>query len=61
MAVNPSAAWMLITRSSLQKELLRIWHETGVTLSLLTHNIEEALLLADRIMGPGSRRVPCGQ
>jgi NitT/TauT family transport system ATP-binding protein len=47
---EPFGSLDAITRSSLQKELLRIWHETGVTIVFVTHNIEEALLLADRIM-----------
>ncbi|NMA54348.1 MAG: ABC transporter ATP-binding protein [Firmicutes bacterium] len=47
---EPFGSLDAITRSGLQKELLRIWHETGVTIIFVTHNIEEALLLADQIV-----------
>ncbi len=38
------------TRFILQDELLRIWHETGKTVVVVTHSIDEALTLADRIV-----------
>jgi len=38
------------TRSDLQDELLKIWEETGVTIIFVTHNIEEALLLTNKII-----------
>lgn len=47
---EPFGSLDAITRAGLQTELLRIWQETGVTIIFVTHNIEEALLLADRIM-----------
>lgn len=47
---EPFGSLDAITRTSLQNELLRIWRETGVTIVFVTHNIEEALLLADSIM-----------
>lgn len=34
----------------LQKELLSIWSETGKTILFITHSIDEALLLSDRIL-----------
>ena len=34
----------------LQEELLSIWSETGKTILFITHSIDEALLLSDRIL-----------
>lgn len=38
------------TRFIMQEELLRIWEQTGKSVIFVTHSIDEALLLADRIM-----------
>jgi len=38
------------TRFLLQDELLRIWERTGKTVLVVTHSIDEAILLADRIV-----------
>jgi NitT/TauT family transport system ATP-binding protein len=37
-------------RTELQEELLRLWQGTGQTVVFVTHDIEEALLLGDRIV-----------
>jgi NitT/TauT family transport system ATP-binding protein len=37
------------TRASLQDELAQIWESTGKTILFITHDISEAILLADRI------------
>ncbi|MBI3967953.1 MAG: ABC transporter ATP-binding protein [Chloroflexi bacterium] len=37
------------TRALLQEELLRIWAATGKTVLFITHSIDEALVLGDRI------------
>lgn len=37
-------------RFILQEELLSIWEETGKTVLFITHSIDEALLLSDRIL-----------
>jgi NitT/TauT family transport system ATP-binding protein len=38
------------TRNMLQKELLRIWERTHKTIVFVTHNVDEAVFLADRVM-----------
>jgi NitT/TauT family transport system ATP-binding protein len=38
------------TRYLLQEELLRIWERTGKTVIFVTHSIDEALILADKIV-----------
>ena len=39
----------------MQKELLKLWRSAGFTALLVTHDVEEALLLAKRIFIFGSR------
>lgn len=46
---EPLGALDAQTRLILQEELLRVWEASGKTVVYITHNIEEALLLADRI------------
>lgn len=38
------------TRSILQAELVNIWQKVGSTVIFITHNIQEALLLGDRVL-----------
>jgi len=38
------------TRERLQAELLSIWHETNKTVLFITHEIEEAVALADKVL-----------
>jgi NitT/TauT family transport system ATP-binding protein len=37
------------TRNMLQKELLRIWQKTQKTIVFVTHNVDEAVFLGDRV------------
>jgi len=46
---EPFAALDAQTRESLQDELLRIWERTGKTVVFITHGIEEAVYLGQRV------------
>ncbi|MEM4156627.1 MAG: ABC transporter ATP-binding protein [Archaeoglobaceae archaeon] len=46
---EPLSALDAQTRNVMQSELVRIWQETRKTIIYVTHNIEEAVYLADRI------------
>jgi ABC-type nitrate/sulfonate/bicarbonate transport system ATPase subunit len=46
---EPFAALDAQTRLLLQEEILEIWEETRKTILLVTHNVEEAVFLSDRI------------
>lgn len=39
-----------ITRMELQEWLMEMWQETGSTMLMITHDIDEAILLADRVI-----------
>jgi NitT/TauT family transport system ATP-binding protein len=47
---EPLAALDAQTRAIMQEELLRIWASLGKTVVYVTHSLEEALLLGDRIV-----------
>jgi NitT/TauT family transport system ATP-binding protein len=55
---EPFAAVDAQTRETLQEELLSIWERTGKTVVFITHSIDEAIFLSDRIAvmssSPGS-------
>ncbi|HVK21106.1 MAG TPA: ABC transporter ATP-binding protein [Actinokineospora sp.] len=46
---EPFAALDAQTRESLQDELLRIWERTGKTIVFITHSIDEAVYLGQRV------------
>jgi nitrate/nitrite transport system ATP-binding protein len=47
---EPLSALDALTRANLQDEIEEIWRQQGVTVILVTNDVDEALLLADRII-----------
>ncbi|MBD2457347.1 ATP-binding cassette domain-containing protein [Nostoc sp. FACHB-87] len=47
---EPFGALDAITKEELQEELLQIWSDHQVTVLMITHDIDEALFLADRVV-----------
>jgi len=47
---EPLSALDALTRANLQDEIEAIWRKQGVTVILVTNDVDEALLLADRII-----------
>ena len=56
---EPFRALDALTRGTIQDELLKIWGDSGQTVFMITHDRDEAILLADRILlmtnGPFAR------
>jgi nitrate/nitrite transport system ATP-binding protein len=56
---EPFSALDALTRGTLQEEVSRLVTEAGQTAFMITHDVDEAILLADRILlmtnGPGAR------
>ena len=46
---EPFGALDSLTRTRLQNEFLRIWEHEGITMVMVTHDVEEAVFLSDRI------------
>lgn len=51
---EPFSALDSQTKTILQQEVQKIWYDTGKTIIFVTHNIEEAVLLADRVIVMGT-------
>ncbi|RZI84788.1 MAG: ABC transporter ATP-binding protein [Rubrivivax sp.] len=47
---EPFGALDALTRTHLQQELQRIWQAEGITAILVTHDVEEAVYLGDRVV-----------
>ncbi len=56
---EPFGALDALTRGIIQEELMKIWEQTNQTVFMITHDVDEAILLADRILlmtnGPYAR------
>lgn len=52
---EPFGALDAMTRINMQEEILRIWKREKVTIILVTHDIEEAVYLGDRVVVLSSR------
>jgi bicarbonate transport system ATP-binding protein len=56
---EPFGALDAITKEELQEELLKIWNDNRATVLMITHDIDEALFLADRLVmmsnGPAAK------
>jgi len=47
---EPFAALDVLSRHKLQKEIIQIWEQETKTIIFVTHNVDEAVFLADRIL-----------
>jgi len=56
---EPFGALDALTRTTIQDQLLELWQRTGQTVLMITHDVDEAIYLSDRILvmsdGPDAR------
>jgi ABC-type nitrate/sulfonate/bicarbonate transport system ATPase subunit len=52
---EPFAAVDALTRRTLQKELVRIWETARKSVLFITHSVEEAVLVSDRVLVMSAR------
>ena len=56
---EPFGALDALTRGNIQDELLKVWSQTNQTVFMITHDVDESILLADRVLlmtnGPYAR------
>jgi len=52
---EPLGALDALTRRTMQREVLRIWAETRKTILFVTHDIDEAVVLSDRVYAMAAR------
>ncbi len=60
---EPFAQIDALTRGVIQQELMKMWEATGTTVFMVTHDVDEAILLSDRVAlmstGPAARVAEC--
>ncbi|MDR1397727.1 MAG: ABC transporter ATP-binding protein [Desulfarculales bacterium] len=56
---EPLGALDAFTRMNMQDEILRIWRERKITMIMVTHDVDEAIYLSDRVvvMSPGPAKI----
>jgi NitT/TauT family transport system ATP-binding protein len=52
---EPFGALDIHTKESMHEFMLDLWHRTNITIFMITHDVEEAVFLANRIYALGAR------